>query len=142
MQHVDEAVSSRAVMWLRGTVLGPRTRQVIRRRVQNQTHTTLPAMPDEMDDTRFSEGKTEEDLGPLTKRVVDLVDQLPKLLRSDSPKMQRIALELFVELTLPEHVTMLLDAIEDPQSRSVAVMALTSAWGRYRVVRHWVRPSS
>ena len=37
LDYPDESVSSRAVVWLRGGVVGPQTRQAIRKRIQDQT---------------------------------------------------------------------------------------------------------
>ena len=63
-------------------------------------------------------------VGALTREFVKLVDRLPTLLRSDSPKLQRIALDLFVDLALPEHIEMLMQGLEDEATRAVAIVAL------------------
>lgn len=130
MSHDDEMVASRAVLWLRGSMLGPVTRQVIRKRVRHQTGVhELDLPPLEGDQPQGAGPRTvahrERSLGTLTRRFMGLVDRLPRLLRSGDPKHQRIALDLFVELALPEHVNLLVESLEDPSTRAIAMVALT-----------------
>jgi hypothetical protein len=128
MEHEDEGVSSRAILWLRSSVLGPATRKALRQRVRVTTGTIVPESdleaPDEEsfdDEALFGSGRS---VGALTREFVKLVDRLPVLLRSESPKLQRIALDLFVDLALPEHVEMLITGLEDESTRAVSIVAL------------------
>ncbi|MDP6946418.1 MAG: hypothetical protein QF464_19880, partial [Myxococcota bacterium] len=128
MDHDDEGVSSRAILWLRASVLGPATRRALRQRVRVTTGTLSP---DQALEPPEAEEFDEEQLlgsgrsvGALTREFVKLVDRLPALLRSDSPKLQRIALDLFVDLALPEHIEMLMKGLEDEGTRAVSIVAL------------------
>lgn len=128
MEHPDEGVSSRAILWLRASVLGPATKQALRQRVRVTTGTLVPEENlEEPDAESFDEeallggGRS---VGALTREFVKLVDRLPTLLRSDSPKLQRIALDLFVDLALPEHIQMLIEGLEDESTRAVSIVAL------------------
>ena len=129
MAHADETVSSRAVIWLRASVLGPVTRQVIRKRVQVQTGVSemeqlARGMATDVAGPRTIAHK-ERSLGTLTRRFMGLVDRLPRLLASGDPKKQRIALDLFVDLALPEHVNLLVESLEQPGTRAIAMIALS-----------------
>ena len=128
MDNEDEGVSSRAILWLRASVLGPATRKALRQRVRVTTGTEVPENNLESPDAAsFDEEAllgSGRSVGALTREFVKLVDRLPTLLRSDSPKLQRIALDLFVDLALPEHIEMLMQGLEDEATRAVAIVAL------------------
>lgn len=114
-EHEDPAVQSRAFMWLRGGSPDAETRERLRTRLRIRSGLAplpgTPAGPDSADQ-------------PLPGRYLDLVDQLPRFLGSDEPELRRLALDIFVQLSIPEHVPLLLDALESPTSRGVALTAL------------------
>ncbi|MEZ4268632.1 MAG: cyclic nucleotide-binding domain-containing protein [Myxococcota bacterium] len=125
--HPDPAVQSRAFMWLRGGAPDPQTRERLRTRIrvrsgladindpEPQAHSDAldaGALPDAPESAQ------------LPGRYLDLVDELPRFLSSDEPELRRLALDIFVQLSIPEHVPLLLDALESPNTRTVALTAL------------------
>lgn len=118
--HADPAVQSRAFLWLRGATPDPQTRERLRSRIRVQSG-LADADADPADPTA---PPPPDDATRLPARYLDLVDQLPHFLGSTEPERRRLALDIFVHLAIPEHVPLLLDALDSPNTRTVALTAL------------------
>lgn len=119
--HENPAVASRAVMWLRGAQADTRVRRGLRDRVRFQSGLEPASIGSPRPSASEMSRLTED---PLMKRYIELVDQLPTLLVSNDKELQRLATDVLVQLAIPEHVDLLLDALDDPSHRPVAVAAL------------------
>ena len=131
VEHESDAVSSYAINWLRSSQVNTRGRERLGKRVnaltdgQGGTAPSTRQMADYMDTDQDTDGQTRtEDGKNLSARYVHLVDRIPSLVRSDDEQMRRLALDMLVDLSLPEHVSMLFEALEDPRSRAIAMIAL------------------
>lgn len=123
-EHPDPAVQSRAFMWLRGGSPDPQTRERLRTRIRVQSGLADPSEHPEPPLSPDAASPDETDGPRLPGRYLDLVDELPRFLGSDEPELRRLALDIFVQLSIPEHVPLLLDALEAANTRTVALTAL------------------
>ncbi len=129
--HSSDAVSSYAIDWLRPDPVGARggerpemrfaTAAHSRSNAKSPTGQTLPADSPEMPDHAPRGPARGKDL---SDRHAQLVDRIPSLIRSDDEKMRRLALDMLVRLSKPEHMDLLFDALDDPQARALAMVAL------------------
>jgi hypothetical protein len=131
VEHTSDAVSSYAINWLRSSQVNTRGRERLGKRVKTLTDGDGESAPStrqmaEYMDTDLVSGDTQssEDGQNLSARYVHLVDRIPSLVRSDDEQMRRLALDMLVDLSLPEHVSMLFEALEDARSRAIAMIAL------------------
>jgi CRP/FNR family cyclic AMP-dependent transcriptional regulator len=120
-EHPDPAVQSRAFMWLRGGSPDPVTRERLRTRIRVRSGL---ADPSERPEATPEPDADSPESPRLPGRYLDLVDELPRFLGSDEPELRRLALDIFVQLSIPEHVPLLLDALEAANTRTVALTAL------------------
>lgn len=120
-EHPDPAVQSRAFMWLRGGSPDPQTRERLRTRIRVRS-----GLADTSEDPEraAAPGADSPNAARLPGRYLDLVDELPRFLGSAEPELRRLALDIFVQLSIPEHVPLLLDALEAANTRTVALTAL------------------
>lgn len=131
VEHSSDAVSSYAINWLRSSQLNTQGRERLGKRVKTLTEGDAENAPStrqmaEYMDTDLATGDLSgsEDGQTLSARYVHLVDRIPSLVRSDDEQMRRLALDMLVDLSLPEHVSMLFEALEDARSRAIAMIAL------------------
>jgi hypothetical protein len=129
--HDSDAVSAYAINWLRSSQVNTHGRARLGKRVSAMTDgggddgpsTRQMAAIMDTDILAYEEGQKK---GPttLSARYVHLVDRIPSLMRSDDEQMRRLAMDMLVDLSLPEHVAMLFEALDDPRARALAMMAL------------------
>ncbi len=134
VEHSSEAVSAYATHWLWSNPVDTRDRgqpgerhsavanadghpDSSTRPVGAPTKTELPSLVRE---------ESEREQG-LSARHAHLVNRIPSLIHSSDERMRRLALDMLVKLALPEHVDLLIDALEDPRARALAMVALAQA---------------
>ena len=121
-KHTSSAVSAYAIKWSRGhreskhrSPSQPSSTEASKHGPGSQTpETHLTVSP-----KRVDHGDT------LGAQYVHLVDRIPALLHDEDENMRRLALDMLVEMALPEHVEMLFDALGDPRACALAMIALS-----------------
>ena len=134
--HDEDTVSAHAVKWLRGSQVNTRGRARLGERVDAFTADAVGPSTRQLAAVMTADGGAGAG-DVLSAKFVHLVDRIPALMRSDSDDMRRLALEMLVELALPEHVSMLFDALHDPRLRALALMALTRMPSEVVLDRLW-----
>jgi hypothetical protein len=131
VMHASDAVSAHAIDWLLTSRSGEPNVEGGQAPPDSSTHAEVPPgsatgatlqyRSPESTETALVDPERENDL---RDRHARLVDRIPSLIGSDDAKMRRLALDMLVRLSLPDHMDLLFQALEIPRTRALAMVAL------------------